>query len=29
MFHDNYDGTLKEPNVLPAKIPFIFLNGTT
>ena len=29
MFHDNYDWTLKEPNVLPAKVPFIFLNWTT
>ena len=25
---DNYDGTKKEPNVLPAKLPQLLLNGT-
>lgn len=28
-FVDNYDGTRKEPSVLPAKIPQLLLNGTT
>ncbi|MDP1629677.1 MAG: DNA gyrase subunit A [bacterium] len=28
-FTDNYDGTRKEPTVLPAKIPHLLLNGTT
>ncbi len=27
-FVDNYDGTKKEPSVLPAKIPQLILNGT-
>jgi DNA gyrase subunit A len=27
-FDDNFDGTLKEPHVLPAKIPNLLLNGT-
>ncbi|MBI3536876.1 MAG: DNA gyrase subunit A, partial [Chloroflexi bacterium] len=27
-FSDNFDGTLKEPRVLPAKIPNLLLNGT-
>ncbi len=27
-FRDNYDGSLKEPSVLPAKIPNLLLNGT-
>ena len=27
-FTDNYDGTLKEPRVLPAKLPNLLLNGT-
>jgi DNA gyrase subunit A len=26
-FRDNYDGTLKEPTVLPAKLPNLLLNG--
>lgn len=26
-FRDNYDGTLKEPTVLPAKLPQLLLNG--
>ncbi len=26
-FRDNYDGTLKEPKVLPAKLPQLLLNG--
>ena len=26
---DNYDGTLKEPRVLPSKLPQLLLNGTT
>lgn len=26
---DNFDGTLKEPKVLPAKLPMVLLNGTT
>jgi len=25
----NFDGTLKEPRVLPARLPFVLLNGTT
>lgn len=25
---DNYDGTRKEPSVLPAKIPYLLMNGT-
>ncbi len=28
-WNDNYDGTQKEPSVLPAKIPQLLLNGTT
>jgi DNA gyrase subunit A len=28
-FVDNYDGTEKEPRVLPAKLPQLLLNGTT
>lgn len=28
-FVDNYDGTRKEPSVLPAKLPQLLLNGTT
>jgi DNA gyrase subunit A len=27
-FYDNFDGTLKQPTVLPAKIPNLLLNGT-
>ena len=27
-FSDNFDGTLKEPRVLPAKLPNLLLNGT-
>jgi len=27
-FTDNYDGTLKEPRVMPAKLPNLLLNGT-
>ena len=27
-FTDNYDGTLKEPKVLPSKLPNLLLNGT-
>lgn len=26
-FHDNYDGRLQEPSVLPAKLPNLLLNG--
>lgn len=26
---DNFDGTLKEPKLLPAKLPMVLLNGTT
>ena len=26
---DNFDGTLKEPKILPAKLPMVLLNGTT
>lgn len=28
-FSPNYDDTLKEPSVLPSKLPFLLLNGTT
>ncbi len=28
-FSPNYDDSLKEPSVLPAKLPFLLLNGTT
>jgi len=28
-FAPNYDDSLKEPTVLPAKLPFLLLNGTT
>lgn len=28
-WNDNFDGTLKEPKVLPAKLPMVLLNGTT
>jgi DNA gyrase subunit A len=28
-WNDNYDGRLKEPSVLPSKIPQLLLNGTT
>jgi DNA gyrase subunit A len=28
-FNDNYDGTTKEPSVLPSQIPNILINGTT
>jgi DNA gyrase subunit A len=28
-FQDNFDGSLKEPQVLPAKIPTLLLNGST
>src|SRR5215510_1158765 len=28
-FDDNYDGTQKEPRVLPAKLPNMLLNGTS
>ncbi|MDR0306006.1 MAG: DNA gyrase subunit A [Chitinispirillales bacterium] len=28
-FTPNYDETLKEPTVLPSKLPFLLLNGTT
>lgn len=27
-FADNYDGTLKEPVLMPARLPFLLLNGT-
>lgn len=27
-FIDNYDGTLQEPRLLPARLPFLLLNGT-
>ncbi len=27
-FYDNFDGTLKQPGVLPAKVPNLLLNGT-
>ena len=27
-FYDNFDGTLKQPTVLPSKIPNLLLNGT-
>ncbi len=29
IWNDNFDGTLKEPKVLPAKLPMVLLNGTT
>jgi len=28
-FHENYDGTMKEPKVLPARLPFLLLNGAS
>ena len=28
-FHPNFDGTLEEPQYLPARLPHILLNGTT
>ncbi|MFP4013446.1 MAG: DNA gyrase subunit A [Chitinispirillaceae bacterium] len=28
-YSPNYDDTLKEPSVLPSKLPFLLLNGTT
>ncbi len=28
-FHDNFDGTLSEPDVLPASIPNLLVNGAT
>lgn len=28
-WNENFDGTLKEPKVLPAQLPMILLNGTT
>ncbi|PJC36933.1 DNA gyrase subunit A [Candidatus Peregrinibacteria bacterium CG_4_9_14_0_2_um_filter_53_11] len=28
-FHDNYDGTRKEPSVLPTKVPQLLLNGVS
>ncbi len=28
-FVDNYDGSMQEPSVLPASIPFLLLNGTS
>ncbi len=28
-FNNNFDGTLKEPNVLPCKIPNLLVNGTS
>ncbi|HNW96748.1 MAG TPA: DNA gyrase subunit A, partial [Candidatus Paceibacterota bacterium] len=28
-FQENYDGTKKEPKVLPAKIPYLLINGTS
>lgn len=28
-FTDNFDGSLKEPKVLPSKIPMLLVNGTT
>jgi topoisomerase-4 subunit A len=28
-FQDNYDGTQKEPELLPARLPMLLLNGTT
>ena len=28
IFYDNFDGTLRQPTVLPAKIPNLLLNGT-
>jgi DNA gyrase subunit A len=28
-FTPNYDDSMKEPSVLPAKVPFLLLNGTT
>ncbi len=27
-FVDNFDGSLKEPNVLPGKVPYLLLNGS-
>lgn len=29
VWNDNFDGSLKEPKVLPAKLPMLLLNGTT
>lgn len=29
VWHDNFDGSLKEPKILPAKLPMLLLNGTT
>lgn len=28
-YHDNYDGTEREPNVLPARFPNLLVNGTS
>ena len=28
-FEDNYDGTQKQPSVLPAKLPNLLINGST
>ena len=28
-WNDNFDDTLKEPSVLPARLPNLLLNGTT
>ena len=28
-WNENFDGTLKEPRILPAKLPMVLLNGTT
>lgn len=28
-FKDNYDGTHKEPSILPARLPFVLLNGAS
>ncbi|MBU2767231.1 DNA topoisomerase IV subunit A [Acidithiobacillus ferrivorans] len=28
-FHSNYDGTLQEPALLPARLPFLLLNGAS
>lgn len=28
-FHPNYDESLKEPSVLPSKVPFLLVNGST
>ena len=29
VWYDNFDGSLKEPKILPAKLPMLLLNGTT